>query len=46
MTTIECPWCDGPAHVDAAMTAVACDGCGIHADLSDDPEPAALEAAA
>ena len=46
MTTIDCPWCAGPATLDATMTAVSCDGCGVHADVADDPEPIVLDAAA
>ena len=46
MTTIDCPWCDGPATLDAALTAVTCDGCGVHADVADDPEAAILDPAA
>ena len=46
MTTIDCPWCAGPATVDAALTSVDCDGCGALAEIAADPEPAILDAAA
>lgn len=45
-TTIDCPWCAGEATLDAAMTAVSCDGCGVAAEVADDPTPVALDAAA
>ena len=38
--TTDCPWCDGPATIDPALTAVDCDACGIHVDLADDDAPA------
>lgn len=37
MTTIECPWCAGPASVDAALTSVDCDCCGTTAEIAPDP---------
>lgn len=37
MTTIECPWCAGPATVDAALINVACDDCGTTAEIAPDP---------
>lgn len=37
MPTIECPWCDGPAAVDAALAKVVCTDCGIAVALAPDP---------
>lgn len=45
MITIDCPFCSGEAHVDAALDAVTCDGCGVTVDVAPDA-PVALEAAA
>jgi hypothetical protein len=46
MITIDCPLCDGPATVDAAVTAVACDGCGVTVEVANDPTLPALDLAA
>ena len=46
MITIDCPLCDGPATADAALTAVACDGCGVTVEVASDPQPPALDLAA
>ena len=45
MITIDCPFCSGDAHVDAALDAVTCDGCGVTVDVTPDV-PVVLEAAA
>lgn len=37
MLMIECPWCDGPAAVDAARDAVVCTECGIAVAIAPDP---------
>lgn len=37
MAIIECPWCDGPAVVDAAQDAVECTDCGIAVAIAADP---------
>ncbi|MEJ7748180.1 MAG: hypothetical protein WKF56_02690 [Candidatus Limnocylindrales bacterium] len=29
MTTIECPWCDGPLEVDEVLSQVACGECQV-----------------
>jgi hypothetical protein len=44
MLTTDCPFCDGEATVDDALTTVTCEGCGS-TDVA--PEtPTFLEAAA
>lgn len=43
MTTIECPFCDGPLPIEAIGDAVACDGCNVIVDVAPDP---AIELAA
>ena len=45
MITIDCPFCSGDAHIDAALDTVSCDGCGVTVDVTADV-PVALEAAA
>ena len=45
MITIDCPICSGDAHIDAALDAVTCDGCGVTVDVAPDG-PVVLEAAA
>jgi hypothetical protein len=45
MLTIDCPLCAGPASTDAALTLVACDGCGVEVEIAPDPA-IRLEAAA
>ena len=38
MVTFDCPWCDEPAMAETAETGVlACEACGIHAELAPDP---------
>ncbi len=37
MLMIECPWCDGPAAVEAAQDAVVCADCGIAVAIAPDP---------
>lgn len=37
MPIIECPWCDGPAVVDAAQDAVECTDCGVAVAIAPDP---------
>lgn len=37
MPIIECPWCDGPAVVDAARDEVECLDCGIAVAIARDP---------
>jgi hypothetical protein len=47
MTTIECPWCDGPLELEPAPAVeVACDACRIRVELAPDPAPVVLGAAA
>ena len=46
MITIDCPLCDGLAAVDAAMTAVACDSCGVTVEVASDLQVPALDVAA
>ena len=36
MTHVDCPWCDGPAIVPAAVDAVECPECGISVPLATD----------
>ena len=45
MFTIDCPFCSGDAHVDAALDAVTCEGCGVTVDVAPDIA-VVLEAAA
>lgn len=45
MITIDCPLCDGDATTDEALSAIACDGCGVTVDVAADPT-AMLDAAA
>ncbi len=44
MITIDCPWCDGQALVDGAVTALDCAGCGHRRDRPG-PTPALALAA-
>lgn len=37
MLTIDCPLCAGEAITDEALTLVACDGCGLSAEVAPDP---------
>lgn len=37
MLTIDCPLCAGEALTNEALTLVACDGCGISAEVAPDP---------
>ena len=46
MISIDCPFCSGPATVDAALTAVDCDACGVTVDVAIDPSPTVLDIAA
>jgi hypothetical protein len=40
MVTFECPWCAGPATVDAvALDELSCEGCGLEIELAPDPVP-------
>lgn len=38
MIDVECPWCDGPAVVDAGTSPgeaqVRCEGCGVAVDVA------------
>jgi len=45
MISIDCPMCDGDAHVDGALEAVSCDGCGVTVDVAPDDAPAFERAA-
>ena len=36
MTTIDCPFCAGDAHVDDALDSLTCDGCGVTVDVAPD----------
>ncbi len=45
MIAIDCPFCADQAHVEAALDALTCDGCGVSVEVAPDA-PAALEAAA
>jgi hypothetical protein len=46
MITVECPWCAGPATVEADDDAVECAGCAIRVELAPPPttEPIACAA--
>lgn len=46
MLDLDCPWCEGPLEFDDDMGEVACETCGIRAELAADPvrERAALAA--
>lgn len=47
MDTFDCPFCDGPLTVDESLTEVACDACGVTAQVASDPvHPRQLEPAA
>lgn len=47
MTTIECPWCDGPLELEPVPAVeAACDACQIRVELAPDPAPVLLGAAA
>jgi hypothetical protein len=45
MLLVDCPLCDGPAPIDAALTMLDCPACGVALELAAD-EPATLAAAA
>ena len=45
MTTIECPWCDGPVELDSALTEVACDDCLVRVEIAPDPARVLVAAA-
>lgn len=46
MVTIECPWCDEPAHMDESThPALVCEGCSIRAEIAPEP-PRQLDRAA
>ncbi len=45
MTTIECPWCDGPVALPDESAAMACDACGVVELLAADPRPVLAAAA-
>ena len=34
--TLDCPWCDGHVALQDAEESVACDACGIVADIATD----------
>ena len=36
MIHVECPWCDGPAVVDAGEGQVRCEGCAVSVELAPD----------
>jgi hypothetical protein len=38
--TTDCPWCAGPATIDPALSAIACDDCQISVELTDTDLPA------
>ena len=38
MVTFDCPWCGGPASVDAvALDEFCCEECGLRIELAPDP---------
>jgi hypothetical protein len=37
MVTIDCPFCSGEAHLEPALDAVTCDGCGVTVEVAPDP---------
>ena len=43
--TVDCPWCSAPVALRDEDVALACDACGVVADLALD-EPARLAEAA
>jgi hypothetical protein len=45
MLLVDCPICDGPAPLDAALTTLDCPACGVSFELAAD-EPVVLAAAA
>ena len=45
MTTVDCPFCSGPAHVEGRLDALTCDGCGVTVEVVDEAADV-LEAAA
>ena len=38
--TTDCPWCDGPATIDSALTEIACNDCQVIVELTDLDLPA------
>jgi hypothetical protein len=38
--TTDCPWCDRPATIDPALTAMRCDDCQVSVELTDADDPA------
>jgi hypothetical protein len=36
MIHVECPWCDGPAVVDAGAAEVRCEGCAVAVEIAPD----------
>jgi hypothetical protein len=50
MVQVECPWCDGPAFVEATEgptgAAVRCEGCAISVELAPDGVTESLTRAA
>ena len=46
MPMTECPWCEGTATLDADLTILACDGCGVAVEIAPDPATVLTLAAA
>jgi transcription elongation factor Elf1 len=47
MVTFDCPWCAEPAMTETPDTGdLACEACGVHADLAPDPIGAPIARAA
>ncbi len=43
--TLDCPWCDGPVALLETDETLACDACGIVADVASDDRPSLAAAA-
>jgi hypothetical protein len=37
MVTFDCPWCTEPAMVETPAGELACEACGVLAELAPDP---------
>jgi len=43
--SVDCPWCSGPVALGLDDRAIACDACGVVADLAADEEFVLADAA-
>jgi uncharacterized protein YbaR (Trm112 family) len=46
MLFADCPFCDAPAPVDEATSALVCDSCALVLRIEEEPAPVELAAAA